>query len=70
MDDIAVLRRGSHVIFSRPGQGFLTMIDESRLDRPVGQTIFRLMFYMPVPYGDEATQLHGSTALHIGTFLL
>ena len=68
MDDIAVLRQGSHVVFARPGKGDLTIVDESRLSRPMGHTIFRLMLYMGVPYCDEATQFHGSSAVHIGTF--
>ena len=67
MDDIEVLRNGSHVIFNRPGQGFLSIVDESRLKRPTGYAIFRMIYYMCIPFCDEETQRQGPTVLHNGT---
>ena len=69
MDDIEVLRTGSHVIFNRPGQGFFSIVDESRLTRPMGNTIFRIMYYMCIPFCDEETQRQGTTVIHVGTWI-
>eukprot|EP00977_Amphora_coffeiformis_P006651 scaffold1450_cov170-Amphora_coffeaeformis.AAC.5 len=65
MKDIEVLRAGSHVIFNRPGQGFFSVVDESRLQRPTGNTIFRIIYYMCIPFCDEETQRQGTTVLHV-----
>lgn len=65
MEDIEILRMGSRVIFRRLGQGFFAIVDESRLTRPPGNSIFRLMLYMAIPFCDEATQIEGTTVVHI-----
>ena len=66
MEDIEILRQGSRVIFRRPGRGLFGIVDESRLTRPAGNSIFRIMLYMAIPFCDEHTdQMEGTTVVHI-----
>ena len=65
MKDIEILRTGAYVILQRPGQGIVNIVDESRLARPTGRTVFRLQYYFVLPFCDEHTQREGTTVLHI-----
>mmetsp|Transcript_4205 Transcript_4205/g.8074 ORF Transcript_4205/g.8074 Transcript_4205/m.8074 type:complete len:316 (+) Transcript_4205:511-1458(+) len=65
MDDIEIVRTGSQVTFQRPGQGLFAVVDESRLSRPYGNSIFRINFYFASIFCDEDTQREGTTVVHI-----
>jgi len=66
MDDVELLRTGSRVFIQRPGQGFLAVVDESRLPRSTGTFLFRLMFYAARLHNDEVTQRDGATFIYVG----
>lgn len=66
MHDVEMLRTGSRAFIQRPGQGFLALVDDSRLPRSPGIFLFRLMFYVAHLHNDEFTQREGATFVHIG----
>uniref|UniRef100_A0A7S3KXL0 Uncharacterized protein n=2 Tax=Amphora coffeiformis TaxID=265554 RepID=A0A7S3KXL0_9STRA len=65
MEDVELLRTGSRALIKRPGEGFLVIIDDSRLPRSPGMFFFRLMFYAARLHNDEVTQRDGATFVYI-----
>ena len=66
MEDIEILRTGACVILPSDDHcGVLYVRDDSRFDRPPGDTYFRIPYYMATIYNDKESLKKGAHILYV-----